>query len=276
MKNTLLITLSFFYLLLSCENKQGILPDATAQSPSNTPDREIIDLSHAYSDKTVYWVTAKEFKLDTVFKGFTEKGYYYCTNNFSTAEHGGTHIDAPIHFVENGQSVDEIPLENLIGPAIKIDVSSKALQNSDYLIRIDDITAWEHSEKIKIPKGSIVLLETGYSAYYPNKIKYMGTEERGEAAVKELHFPGLSKEAAQWLVEERDIHAIGIDTPSIDYGQSEFFESHIILLSQNIPIFENLNNLNQIPSKDFEIIALPMKIQKGSGAPLRIVAVLNQ
>ena len=276
MKNTLLITLSFFYLLLSCENKQGILPDATAQSPSNTPDREIIDLSHAYSDKTVYWVTAKEFKLDTVFKGFTEKGYYYCANNFSTAEHGGTHIDAPIHFVENGQSVDEIPLENLIGPAIKIDVSSKALQNSDYLIRIDDITAWEHSEKIKIPKGSIVLLETGYSAYYPNKIKYMGTEERGEAAVKELHFPGLSKEAAQWLVEERDIHAIGIDTPSIDYGQSEFFESHIILLSQNIPIFENLNNLNQIPSKDFEIIALPMKIQKGSGAPLRIVAVLNQ
>src|SRR5690606_12772751 len=149
-------------------------------------------------------------------------GYYYCANNFSTAEHGGTHIDAPIHFVENGQSVDEIPLENLIGPAIKIDVSSKALQDSDYLIHIDDLKAWEHSEKIKIPKGCIVLLQTGYSAYYPNKIKYMGTEERGEAAVKELHFPGLSKEAAQWLVEERDIRAIGIDTPSIDYGQSEY------------------------------------------------------
>jgi kynurenine formamidase len=102
----------------------------------------------------------------------------------------------------------------------------------------------------------------------------MGTVERGEEAVEKLRFPGLSPEAAQWLVDKRDIHAIGLDTPSIDYGQSKEFRSHVILLSENIPAFENLTNLDQLPAKGFEVIALPMKIKGGSGAPLRIIALL--
>ncbi len=276
MKNILFFILPFLFISSSCDKKQTTSPDTNKPKQISISKRKLVDLSHAYSNETVYWVTAKEFKLDTVFKGQTDKGFYYCANNFSTAEHGGTHIDAPIHFAEKGQSVDEIPLEKLIGTAIKIDVSSKALNNSDYLIKVDDLIAWENKEKIKIPSGSIILLETGFSKYYPDKIKYMGTDERGEDAVKKLHFPGLSKEAAKWLVEQRDINAIGIDTPSIDYGQSEYFESHVILLSQNIPVFENLTNLNKLPNIGFEIIALPMKIKKGSGAPLRIVAIINQ
>lgn len=275
MKKRRFSILLFLLSLLSCSEKQATSSDSNQSIQSNTSDDKLIDLSHAYSDETVYWVTAKEFELDTVFKGETDKGFYYCANNFSTAEHGGTHIDAPIHFAEKGQTVDEIPLEKIIGPAIKIDVSSKTHNNPDYLIKIDDLLEWENSERIKIPNGSIVLLETGFSKYYPDKIKYMGTDERGEDAVKKLHFPGLSKKAAKWLVEQRDINAIGIDTPSIDYGQSEYFESHVILLSQNIPVFENLTNLNQLPSIRFEIIALPMKIKEGSGAPLRIVAIID-
>jgi kynurenine formamidase len=117
-------------------------------------------------------------------------------------------------------------------------------------------------------------LQTGFSKYYPNKVKYLGTDERGEKAIQKLHFPGLSEEAAKWLVEHRSINAIGIDTPSIDYGQSEYFKSHVILLSQNILAFENLTNLDKLPNIGFEIIALPMKIQGGSGAPLRIVAII--
>ncbi|MFL1011980.1 cyclase family protein [Flavisericum labens] len=275
MKTQLLFILSFPFLLIGCVQKQTASSDSVKPIQIKTSERKLVDLSHAYSDKTVYWVTAKEFKLDTVFKGHTDKGFYYCANNFSTAEHGGTHIDAPIHFSEKGQTVDEIPLEKLIGPAIKIDISSDALNNSDYLIKIDDFLAWENKEKIKIPKGSIILLETGFSKYYPDKAKYMGTAQRGEDAVKKLHFPGLSKEAAKWLVEQRNINAIGIDTPSIDYGQSEYFESHVILLSHNIPAFENLTNLDKLPNSGFEIVALPMKIQGGSGAPLRIVAIIN-
>ena len=261
--------------ILGCDNKPAQEQDHPEPSSDAVAKSQIVDLSHSYSDKTVYWVTAKEFELDTVFKGETEKGYYYAANNFSTAEHGGTHIDAPIHFAKGGQTVDQIPLENLIGKAIKIDISSKALKDPDYLISVDDFKSWETKEQMTIPDGSIVLLQTGYADFYPDKEKYLGTTERGEHAISQLHFPGLSPEAAQWIVDNRSIKAIGIDTPSIDYGQSEFFKSHVILLTDNIPAFENLNNLEKLPNKGFEIIALPMKIKGGSGAPLRIVALLK-
>ena len=260
MKNSSLYFLVFF-LIISCSLKES--------------NKTIIDLSHEFSEKTIYWVTAKEFKLDTVFRGQTDKGFYYAANNLTTAEHGGTHIDAPIHFSKTGQTVDEIPLDKLVGAAIKIDVSGKAMNNPDYLISIEDFKDWEEEEQMKIPKGSIVLLETGYSKFYPDKKKYLGTVQRGTKAVKLLHFPGLSPDAATWLVENRSINVIGLDTPSIDYGQSEYFKSHVILLSNNIPAFENLTNLDQLPSKGFEVFALPMKIKGGSGGPLRIIAILN-
>ena len=247
----------------------------TADLKENQAEKKIIDLTHEFSEETIYWVTAREFDLDTVFKGLTEKGYYYSAYNFTTAEHGGTHIDAPIHFAANTRPVDQIPLEQLIGRAIKIDISERAARQPDYLVSVQDLQEWEENEGSEIPEGAIVLLETGYSEFYPDKKKYLGTDNRGEDAVKELHFPGLSPEAAQWLVDNRNINAIGIDTPSIDYGQSQYFKSHVILLSENIPVFENLTNLGLLPTKDFEVIALPMKIKDGSGGPLRIVALVE-
>lgn len=265
------VCLSFFLLLISCTTTDSKNQDVCQSLNFET----IIDLSHDYSSETLYWVTAKEFKLDTVFAGNTDKGFYYTANNFETAEHGGTHIDAPIHFAKNGLTVDQIPLNKLMGDAIKIDVSSKALANPDYLISVEDLLEWEKKEGLQIPEGSIVLLETGYSKFYPDAEKYLGTKNRGAEAIKELHFPGLDPLAAKWLVENRNISAIGLDTPSIDYGQSTLFKSHVILLSKNIPAFENLKNLDKLPTKDFIIIALPMKIKGGSGGPLRIVALLN-
>ena len=236
-------------------------------------DAQIIDLSYEYSDETVYWVTAEEFSLDTVFAGETDKGYYYSAFNFTTAEHGGTHIDAPIHFSKSGRSVDEIPLEQLMGKAVKIDVSARASSNPDYEITAEDLIEWE-AQHGRIPDGSVLLLQTGFGDFYPDKEKYLGTNRRGDSAVVELHFPGLSAAASQWLVDNRVIKAVGIDTPSIDFGQSTHFESHVILMDQNIPAFENLDNLEKLPPTDFEIIALPMKIAGGSGGPLRIVALV--
>lgn len=233
---------------------------------------EIIDLTHTFSEESVYWVTAKEFQLEEVAKGSTGNGYYYSANNFSTAEHGGTHIDAPIHFAENKQTVDQIPLENLIGTGVKIDVSAKALKNPDYLISIEDLKNWE-SEHSEIPSQSIVLLYTGYGKYYPNAKKYLGTDERGPNAVKKLHFPGLSPEAASWLIKNRNIKAVGLDTASIDYGQSTNFATHVALMTQNVPAFENVANLEKLPATGFQVIALPMKIKGGSGGPLRIIAI---
>ncbi len=275
MRNAFITSWAGLCLLGGCKEESHPVQAATeSDQPENSKER-IVDLTYSFSEESIYWVTAKEFELDVVSKGETEKGYYYSANNFSTAEHGGTHIDAPIHFAKNGQSVDQIPLENLVGNAIKIDVSGKAADDIDYQISIADFTDWEEKHHTQIPDGSIVLLETGHSKFYPDKVKYLGTDQRGETALELLHFPGLSPEAAGWLVKNRKIAAIGIDTPSIDYGQSQYFKSHVVLLSENIPAFENLAGLNQLPAKDFKVIALPMKIKEGSGAPLRIIALVD-
>ncbi|PWJ39294.1 cyclase family protein [Sediminitomix flava] len=267
---------SLLYLLVilcfSCKHSSP----SSSNNNFSLEDLKIVDLSYDFSDSTVYWVTAKEFELEEVSKGHTEKGYYYSANNYAAAEHGGTHIDAPIHFAENRQSVDEIPLEKLIGSALKVDVSEKAKDNPDYEVSIEDFLEWEEKHKnMPIPEGSIVLLYTGFSKYYPDKMQYMGTCERGAHAVKDLHFPGLAPDAAEWLVKNRKINAVGIDTPSIDYGQSEYFQSHVNLMTNNVPAFENLANLEQLPSVGFEVVALPMKIKGGTGAPLRIIALLK-
>ncbi|RKN76778.1 cyclase family protein [Ulvibacterium marinum] len=275
MKTTFVYFLVGISILLSCKDQphpEKVLSIADDQQVSFD---QIVDLTHVFSEETVYWVTAKEFEFDIVAQGETDKGYYYSANNFATAEHGGTHIDAPIHFSEKGQTVDEIPLHNLMGEAIKINISAKALGNPDYQISTEDFMNWEKEKGTQIPDGSIILLETGFSKFYPDKIKYLGTDQRGEKAVQLLHFPGLSPKAAQWLVDHRKIKSIGIDTPSIDYGQSQYFETHVILLGQNIPAFENLTNLDKLPETGFKVIALPMKIKQGSGAPLRIVALLG-
>jgi kynurenine formamidase len=246
----------------------------TPRPSAEFPTGQWIDLSHDFSSDTIYWVTAEPFTRTTVAEGKTDKGYYYSAYNFSAAEHGGTHIDAPVHFAEGAKTVDQIELDQLIAPAVKIDVSERALANRDYLISIDDIKKWEvHNGKI--PEHSIVLLQTGFGKYWPDKKNYLGTDQLGEAAVKELHFPGLDPEAAKWLVENRKIKAVGIDTASIDYGQSTTFGTHVALMTNNIPAFENVANLDQLPSKGFQIIALPMKIKGGSGGPLRIVAFLS-
>ena len=232
----------------------------------------LVDLTHNYSSETIYWPTEEGFKLDTRFDGMTEKGYYYSAKKFSAPEHGGTHIDAPIHFAENGKTVDQIPLEQLFGKAIVIDVSKDALENRDYQVSVQDFSNWESSHGL-IPDGAIVLLHTGYGKYWPDRLKYLGTDKTGTKALVDLRFPGLHPVAAKWLVENRKINAIGIDTQSIDYGKSEFFETHRILCKKSIPFFENVANLDKLPSNGTFVIALPMKIKDGSGAPLRLVAI---
>ena len=251
---------------------------STGQPPAERnffPAGEWVDLSHDFAADTIYWPTAEPFKLETVAAGKTDAGYYYSAYQFSAAEHGGTHIDAPVHFAEGRKSVDQIPLDRLIGPAIKVDVSAKAKADRDYQVSVADLEAWE-TQNGRIPDDSIVLLRTGWSEYWNDRMKYLGTDKRGAEAVAELHFPGLAPEAARWLTENRKIKAIGLDTASIDYGQSKVFESHRILMGQNIPAFENVANLDRLAPKVAMVIAMPMKIRGGSGGPLRIIAFVDR
>jgi len=237
------------------------------------PAGAIVDLSHDYGDETVFWPTAESFKLEKVADGMTPGGYYYAANNFATSEHGGTHIDAPVHFAKGHRSVEQIPLDQLMGAAIVVDVTASCASNPDYRVTTADFAAWEKING-QIPDGAIVLLRTGFARFWPDAAKYLGTAERGEAAVAKLHFPGLHQDAARWLAESRRINAIGLDTASIDYGQSTLYESHRTLYEHDIPAFENLATLDRLPAKGAMVVALPMKIKGGSGAPLRAIAIL--
>ena len=240
---------------------------ACSQKRENAFAGEWIDLTYDFSDKTIYWVESDGFKKETVAEGPTDMGYYYSAYKFCTPEHGGTHLDAPRHFAEGRQTVDDVPLEKLIGAAVKIDVSAKAAANRDYQVSVEDITDWE-KQNGAIPDGGIVLFQTGYGKFWGDRAKYMGTE----GDVK--HFPGLGTEAARWLIQNRKVKAVGIDTASIDFGASQNFDTHVALMTQNVSAFENVANLEKLPVKGANIVALPMKIKGGSGAPLRIVAFI--
>lgn len=242
-------------------------------APDSFPSGTIVDLSHAYDTASIYWPTAERFALDKVFEGMTPGGYYYASNNFRTSEHGGTHVDAPVHFAEGRRAVDQIPLTQLIGRAVVVDITSKSENSRDYQLTADDLAVWER-EHGQIPRDAILLVRTGYSRYWPDAVRYLGTAERGETAVPKLHFPGVHPDAARWLVANRPIKAIGIDTASIDYGQSSAYESHRVLYEKNIPGLENLTNLEQLPASGSHVVALPMKIRGGSGAPLRAIAIV--
>lgn len=239
------------------------------------PTGKWIDMTYAYDENTIFWPTSAPFQMDTVFAGMAEGGYYYTAFKFCLAEHGGTHLDAPIHFAEGKWSVEEIPLDRGIGEAVVIDVSANALENADYLISIEDVEQWEQAHG-NLPNDVIVLFKTGYGKFWPDRKAYMGTDQLGNEGVANLHFPGIDPALATWLVENRNIKAVGLDTPSIDYGQSSLYESHRILYEKNILGFENLANLDQLPVKGAWVMALPMKIRGGSGGPLRIVALVPE
>lgn len=258
MKNNAIILLLLIFILNSCV--------------SNYAYKKPIDLSHAFDEDTIYWPTEKGFSHEKEHYGPTQKGYFYSAYRFTSAEHGGTHIDAPIHFNEQGQTLDEIPLSRLIGPGVVVDVSEQC-QDRDYQVSIADFEAWENKYQQSL-RDKIILIKTGFAQYYPDKLRYMGTDKSGKEGISHLHFPGLQPEAALWLVEKRTIKAVGIDTPSIDFGQTKTYGSHRNLFKANVPAFENIASMNQVPAYDFLVVALPMKIKDGSGGPLRIVALV--
>lgn len=263
-------------LAAACSPSPSSAPSASPApaAPGAFPDGDLVDLSHTYDASTIFWPTSERFRLEKVADGVTPGGYYYAANNFFTAEHGGTHVDAPVHFAKGAQAVDEIPLDRFFGSAVVIDVADRAERDADYQVTAEDFLQAEQRDG-PIAKDAIVLIRTAFSRRWPDAEKYLGTAERGPQAVAKLHFPGLHPDAARWIVANRPVKAIGIDTASIDYGQSTLFESHQALYAANIPAFENLTALERLPARGAFLVALPMKIGGGSGAPLRAVAIVR-
>lgn len=233
---------------------------------------QLVDLSHGYGPSTLYWPTSSSrFTLNREASGKTEGGWFYASNSFSTPEHGGTHLDAPRHFAESGVTTEEIPLERLVAPAVVIDVAAQATRDRDYRLAREDVLQFEKSHG-PIARGTIVLLRTGWSRHWPDAKAYLGDDTPGDAS--KLSFPSYGTDAARLLVEDRGVAALGVDTASIDFGRSTDFQVHRIAAARNVPGFENLTNLDRLPARGAIVIALPMKIDGGSGGPLRAIALV--
>jgi kynurenine formamidase len=253
-------------------------PPPVEQEERTLADRlaaaRLVDLTHPLNDETLVWPTSIPFTFETTAEGRTEDGYFYASRNFAGPEHGATHLDAPVHFAEGRWTTDQVPLERLMGPAAVIDVSAQADADPNYQVKVDDFLAWE-AEHGALPDNAIVLLFTNRSRHWPDAEAYMGTARQGEEGVAELSFPGLHPEAARWLVEERSVSIVGLDTPSIDHGPSTLFEAHRVLFDANIPALENVANLERLPPRGATVIALPMLLEGGTGGPVRIVGIVE-
>jgi kynurenine formamidase len=236
---------------------------ASAPRPAAT-----IDLTHAYDERTIYWPKNTRFHWEKKSWGRTAAGSWYASADFTTSEHGGTHIDAPIHFAPDGATVDAIPVERLVGPADVIDVRADCARIADYAVTAHDLLAWEaaHGE---MRRGDIVLIWTGWAARWPDPARYLGTATPDDAAT--LHFPGLAPDAAELLVA-RGVSGVGIDTASIDPGRALQFPVHRILSRGGVYALENVADLGRLPTRGAVVYALPMKIAGGSGGPTRVIA----
>ncbi|HXE80814.1 MAG TPA: cyclase family protein [Vicinamibacterales bacterium] len=232
----------------------------------------LIDLTHPFNEETVYWPTAPStFKLTRDAWGETPGGYFYSSFSLCTPEHGGTHLDAPLHFAADAASTADVPLERLIAPAVVIDVRRAAEKDRNYRVTRADIEAFERTYG-PVAAGTIVLIHTGWSRFWPDRQRYLGDAAPGPNA--KLSFPGVGEDAARLLAEERGIALLGIDTASIDYGPSTDFIAHRIGAARGVGNLENLTNLDQLPPRGAIVVALPMKIDGGSGGPARVVALV--
>ena len=228
----------------------------------------VVDLTHALNaqvptfevtDKSPYQVKT----LATVGKD------HYFLREFCVPEHFGTHLDAPAHFAEGLWTVDQIPPERLVSPLVVIDAIAEAKANPDYQIAVEDVAAWEriHGE---IPPNAVVIANTGWNVRWNSAAEYRNADAKG---VK--HFPGYSIDAAKFLVEGRKVNGIGIDTLSIDYGPSTDFPVHQYTMANSIYHLENVANLDHVPASGAIIVAAPIKLEGGSGGPVRILALVK-
>jgi kynurenine formamidase len=246
-------------------------PPPRASSP-DLRTANVVDLTHAFDSETLYWPTSPmKFDLTTLTSGMTGGGWFYSANSFCAPEHGGTHLDAPVHFGRGQRTADQVPVRQLVAPAIVIDVTRSAALDPDYRLSVADVRGWEKVHGT-IPGGAIVLLRTGWSKRWPNRKRYFGDDTPGDAS--NLHFPSYGAEAADLLVRERRVGALGVDTASIDHGPSTTFPVHRLAAAANVPGLENLTDLDSLPERGAWIVALPMKIAGGSGGPLRAIALV--
>jgi kynurenine formamidase len=226
--------------------------------------RKVHDLTHALSPAMPVFPGAPRFQRETVATHEAD-GYY--GNILTYWEHIGTHMDAPIHFAPDGLSVEQIPPESLVVPAVVIDISQRAAREPATTVTADDIRAWERRHGV-LPTGAAVLMHSGWAARIGSEAAYQNKDSSGV-----MHFPGFSEEAIRFLLAERSISGVGVDTLSLDHGPSTTFAAHLAILSSNRWGLENLASLSEIPPKGATLFVGAPNVAAGSGGPARVLAV---
>ena len=223
---------------------------------------KVIDLSHAVDEKIPIWPGGVPFSRQ-LLADWDKDGYRMF--KLCLGENVGTHVDAPAHFIKGAPFIDDI--KKLLFKGVMIDISKKVEKNPDYALSREDIEKWEKKYG-KIPVGSFVIVRTDWWKRWQDPKKYVNMKHGV------MHFPGISPEAARILVE-RKVAGVGIDTLSLDPGNSKTFDAHKILLGAGIFGVENLTNLDKLPPKGFEVFVGVVKIKDGTQAPARVIAVVR-
>jgi len=231
---------------------------------------DLVDLTYALSEDSLYWPNGSPFEYERQLWGAGEDGKWYAMGYFSTPEHLGTHLDAPIHFAESGWTNAEIPVRRFFAPAVVIDISERAASDADTTLQPADIDGWieQHGD---LPDGAIILVRTGWSAKWPDWSGYYGSADPFDTTT--MHFPGVSSAGAERAIATGAV-GVGIDTASIDPGNDLAFRAHRVLAEAQLFNLENLMNLHRLPEAGAYVIALPAKIEGGSGAPARVIALV--
>jgi kynurenine formamidase len=229
---------------------------------------KIVDLTWPLNDKGAFWPgdNYKPFELRTIA---TLEKNGVSSKAFCMPEHQGTHIDAPNHFEADRPSVDRIAVGDLFAEGVLIDISEQAAADADYSLSLADVEAWEQKNG-RIPDRAVVLLKTGWGRHFQNPVRY-----RNQDATGQMHFPGFSVSAVQFLIERRNIRGIGLDTLSLDPGQSRDFAVHHLLGRAGRYGLENLADLDELPASNFYLVVAPIKIETGTGGPTRVLAILR-
>ena len=241
----------------------------------------VIDLTHTLSDEFPALQLPPQFGQVWAFKSerisqYDEAGPAWYWNNFSCGEHTGTHFDAPIHWVSGKDhaqnTVDTIDPRQFIGPAVVVDASEEVAKNEDWLLTVDYLKAWE-AQYQRIPPGAWVLFRTDWAKRINQPASYVNMREDG------AHTPGPTQEAVEWLIKERSVRGFGVETINTDAGQSYAwplpYPCHTLMHGANKYGLQCLQNLDQLPPTGAVIFAAPLKIQGGSGSPLRVLALVK-
>jgi kynurenine formamidase len=235
-------------------------------NPSSAPT--VIDLTHTLDDHSPNWEGTEQSPFQARELGNLERDGYY-SRVFTTQEHYGTHMDAPAHFAADAWTIEQIPAERLVRPLVVLNVRAKAMHDRDYAVSVEDVTDWERQHGA-VPDGAVVMAYTGWEEYWGSQARYRNQQPDGLT-----HYPGFALETAEFLVKTRHVVGLGIDTMSVDIGATTTYPVHQFTSRAGLYHLENVASLGIVPPTGATVVVAPVKLVAGSGAPVRLLALVG-